>query len=86
LAGACSVGCDPDGSHVEGTVLLEQQGKPPATLKAGDTFLIPSGTPHNATNKGTVRARVLELHRRKGQATGDAGEVIAILDFTIYEW
>jgi quercetin dioxygenase-like cupin family protein len=44
---------------LEGTVLLEQQGKPAATLKTGDTFLIPSGTPHNATNKGTGRARVL---------------------------
>lgn len=44
---------------LEGTVLLEQQGKPAATLKAGDTFLIPSGAPHNATNKGTGRARVL---------------------------
>jgi quercetin dioxygenase-like cupin family protein len=44
---------------LEGTVLLEQHGKPAAMLKAGDTFLIPSGTPHNATNKGTGRARVL---------------------------
>jgi len=44
---------------LEGTILLEQQGKPAVTLKAGETFLIPSGTPHNATNKGTARARVL---------------------------
>ena len=47
------------GYVLEGSVLLEQQGKPAVTLKAGETFLIPSGTAHNATNKGTVRARVL---------------------------
>src|SRR5262245_11196838 len=47
------------GYVLEGTVLLEQQGKPAVTLKAGETFLIPSGTAHNATNKGTARARVL---------------------------
>lgn len=44
---------------LEGTVLLEQQGKPAVTLKAGETFLIPPNTPHNATNKDTQRARVL---------------------------
>jgi quercetin dioxygenase-like cupin family protein len=47
------------GYVLEGLVLLEQQGKPAVTLKAGETFLIPSGTAHNATNKGTARARVL---------------------------
>lgn len=44
---------------LEGTVLLEQAGKPAVTLKAGEGFIIPSGTPHNATNKGTAKARVL---------------------------
>jgi quercetin dioxygenase-like cupin family protein len=44
---------------LEGTILLEQDGKPPVTLKAGQTFLIPPGTGHNATNKGTAKARVL---------------------------
>jgi len=44
---------------LEGTVLLEQQGKPAVTLKVGEGFIIPPGTPHNATNKGTSKARVL---------------------------
>jgi quercetin dioxygenase-like cupin family protein len=47
------------GYVLEGTILLEQQGKPAVTLKAGETFLIPSGTAHNATNKGAARAKVL---------------------------
>ena len=44
---------------LEGTVLLEQQGKPAVTLKVGEGFIIPPGTSHNATNKGTSKARVL---------------------------
>jgi quercetin dioxygenase-like cupin family protein len=47
------------GYVLEGTILLEQTGKPPVTLKAGGTFLIPAGTVHNATNTGTGTARVL---------------------------
>jgi quercetin dioxygenase-like cupin family protein len=47
------------GYVLEGTILLEQQGKPAVTLKAGEGFIIPSATAHNATNKGTGRARVL---------------------------
>ena len=47
------------GYVLEGTILLEQDGKPPVTLKAGETFLIPPGTGHNATNKGSAKARVL---------------------------
>jgi quercetin dioxygenase-like cupin family protein len=40
------------GYVLEGTVLVEQEGKPPATLKTGQTFLIASGAVHNATNTG----------------------------------
>ena len=47
------------GYVLEGTILLEQAGKPPVTLKAGGTFFIPAGTVHNATNTGTGVARVL---------------------------
>ena len=47
------------GYVLEGTIVLEQDGKPPVTLGAGKTFFIPAGTIHNATNSGAGRARVL---------------------------
>ena len=47
------------GYVLEGQVLLEQDGKPAVTLKAGQAFLIPAGTIHNATNTGSALARVL---------------------------
>lgn len=50
------------GYVLEGTLVFEITGKPPVTLKAGETFFAPSGTVHNATNKGTVRARVLATY------------------------
>jgi quercetin dioxygenase-like cupin family protein len=50
------------GYVLEGTLLVEQDGKAPVTLKAGGTFLIPAGTIHNATNTGTGTARVLATY------------------------
>jgi quercetin dioxygenase-like cupin family protein len=47
------------GYVLEGTVLLEQDGKPAMTLGAGKAFLVPAGTVHNATNNGSGLARVL---------------------------
>ena len=47
------------GYILEGAIVLEQDGKPAVTLGAGKTFFIPSGTIHNATNKGQSQARVL---------------------------
>ena len=47
------------GYVLEGTIVLEQEGKPAVTLGAGKTFFIPPGTVHNATNKGQTQARVL---------------------------
>ncbi len=47
------------GYVLEGSIVLEQEGKPPVTLTAGQTFFIPNGQVHNATNKGTSTARVL---------------------------
>src|SRR5207237_9636922 len=47
------------GYVLEGTILLEQDGKPAVTLGVGKTFFIPAGTVHNATNKGSAQARVL---------------------------
>jgi quercetin dioxygenase-like cupin family protein len=50
------------GYVLEGTVLVEQDGKPPATLNAGQTFLIANGAIHNATNKGSGAARILATY------------------------
>ena len=47
------------GYILEGTIVLEQEGKPAVTLGVGKTFFIPAGTVHNATNRGSAPARVL---------------------------
>src|SRR5262245_10467648 len=47
------------GYILEGTIVLEQDGKPAVTLGPGRTFFIPAGTVHNATNRGDASARVL---------------------------
>jgi quercetin dioxygenase-like cupin family protein len=50
------------GYVIEGTVLVEIEGKPAQTLTAGKAFLIPSGAIHNATNKGTGVAKILATY------------------------
>jgi quercetin dioxygenase-like cupin family protein len=50
------------GYVIEGTVSLEVQGKPTVTLGAGQSFLIPAGTIHNATNNGAGTARLLATY------------------------
>jgi quercetin dioxygenase-like cupin family protein len=47
---------------LEGTVLVEIDGKPAATLKAGQGVIIPAGAIHNATNKSGAGARVLATY------------------------
>jgi len=44
---------------LEGTVMLEVQGKPAVEKKAGDAFIIPPNTVHNAKNTGKAAAKVL---------------------------
>jgi quercetin dioxygenase-like cupin family protein len=44
---------------LEGTIELETQGKPAVSKKAGDAFLVPAGTVHNAKNTGKTVAKVL---------------------------
>jgi quercetin dioxygenase-like cupin family protein len=44
---------------LEGTIELEVQGKPAMAKKAGDAFLVPAGTAHNAKNTGKTVAKVL---------------------------
>ncbi len=50
------------GYVLDGQLLLEQDGKPAVTLRAGQTFLIPPGTVHNATNTGSTTGRVLATY------------------------
>ena len=50
------------GYVIEGTFLVEQAGKPPVTLQAGGSFLIPAGTVHNATNTGAGQGRILATY------------------------
>ena len=50
------------GYVIEGTFLIEQAGKPPVTLQAGGSFLIPAGTVHNATNTGNGKGRILATY------------------------
>jgi quercetin dioxygenase-like cupin family protein len=50
------------GYVLEGTVVLEMEGKQPMTLKAGDAFFIPAGHVHAAKNTGTTVAKVLSTY------------------------
>jgi quercetin dioxygenase-like cupin family protein len=43
---------------LEGEVVQEVAGKPTVTLKAGDVFHVPAGAVHQATNKGSMPARI----------------------------
>jgi quercetin dioxygenase-like cupin family protein len=47
---------------LEGTLEYEIEGKPPATLKAGDVLFIPAGTVHAAKNVGSVKASELATY------------------------
>jgi quercetin dioxygenase-like cupin family protein len=65
------------GYVLEGTFLVEQEGKAPVTLKAGGSFLIPAGTIHNATNTGTGAGKILATYiveKGKPLATPAAGK------------
>jgi quercetin dioxygenase-like cupin family protein len=50
------------GYVLDGTLLVEQDGKPAVTLKAGEGFIIPAGTIHNATNTGSGVAKILATY------------------------
>lgn len=47
---------------MEGEAVLLIDGQPPRHLKAGDSFVIPAGTVHDARNEGDVPARVLGVY------------------------
>jgi quercetin dioxygenase-like cupin family protein len=50
------------GYILEGTLLLEVDGQPPRTLKAGDVFFVPAGIVHDGKNIGSGPAKVLATY------------------------
>ena len=40
----------------------DSEGKPNVAVHAGEAFLIPAGIVHNATNNGTVVARIVTTY------------------------
>jgi quercetin dioxygenase-like cupin family protein len=50
------------GYILAGTVRMEVADQAPRTLQAGDGFLIPPGTPHNATDLGPGTGRMLSTY------------------------
>ncbi len=50
------------GYIVAGTVEMRIQGQPTLTLHAGDGFLMPPGTPHNALDVGPETGRMLSTY------------------------
>lgn len=47
---------------IAGTLIVESPGKPPRTLQAGESMIIPAGTVHDAINRGTVLTKVLATY------------------------
>ncbi len=59
---------DEIGYVLDGTLTLEQDGKPTMALSAGEAFLIPAGTVHNAVNTSAATVSVLVTYvAPKGQ-------------------
>jgi quercetin dioxygenase-like cupin family protein len=50
------------GYLIEGTIVLMVDGKPPQTVKAGETFFTARGQIHNARNIGTTTARAVDTY------------------------
>jgi quercetin dioxygenase-like cupin family protein len=50
------------GYILAGTVEMAFKGQPTITLQAGDPFLIPPGTPHNALDVGPETGRMLSTY------------------------
>ena len=49
------------GYVIEGTLVLEVEGKPPVTLKAGDVFFVEAGRVHSGKN-GSTPGKVLATY------------------------
>src|ERR1700691_5579650 len=50
------------GYLIEGTIVLEVDGKPPITVKAGEVFFTERGHIHSARNIGTTTARAVDTY------------------------
>ena len=50
------------GYVIEGTLVLQVDGKAPVTLKAGDVFLTERGRIHNARNIGDMTAKAVDTY------------------------
>jgi quercetin dioxygenase-like cupin family protein len=48
------------GYLIQGSLVLEHEGRPTVTLKAGDSFK--NDAVHNGTNKGNVPAKILAIY------------------------
>lgn len=44
---------------LEGTITLTMEGKPTATVKQGETFVVPAGTVHSGENTGKAPVKLL---------------------------
>jgi quercetin dioxygenase-like cupin family protein len=44
---------------LEGTLVLEHEGRPPATYKSGEAFLIEAGKVHQGINKTDAPVKVV---------------------------
>ena len=53
---------DDFGYVIEGTIVLMVDGKPPLTVKAGETFFTERGQIHNARNIGKTTARAVDTY------------------------
>ena len=60
---------------LEGEWEFTLEGRPPATLKAGEVLCIPAGTLLSARNVGTDRAKELATYIVEGQAADRACEL-----------
>ena len=50
------------GYILDGTLVLEVEGKTPVTLNAGDYFFVPAGIVHDGRNGGSGKAKVLATY------------------------
>jgi quercetin dioxygenase-like cupin family protein len=53
---------DDFGYVIEGTIVLQVDGQPPLTVKAGETFYTARGHIHNARNIGKTTARAVDTY------------------------
>jgi quercetin dioxygenase-like cupin family protein len=50
------------GYVLDGVLVLTVDGRPPATVKTGDTFLVEAGRPHETINEGPAPAKILATY------------------------